>query len=255
MKFTPSSRLLSAAVAAAGVVALAGVARADRRAFTETYEYTTMPEGQTAVELHTRQSRATFDGDASPQAFVFQLEIEHGITERWDVALYHVFAQASDGMGGGTGVALTEMKLETRYRFAERGERPVDFVIYGELAKQFGVGAYDVEGKAILARDFGRATVAANLIAEVGFGPDVAETELELGWAAGLTYEVSPRWKVGAETWGGFEAEHTDEVAASVGPALSWAPASRVWISATAGFGVTDEADAFSLAAIVGLEL
>lgn len=237
------------------VAAAAGDAAADRRAFTKTYEYTTMPEGQTEIELYTTQSRATFDGATSPQSFVLQLEVEHGVTDRWDVSLYHVFTQTSDGMGGGTPLALSEIKARTRYRFAERGELPVDILAYGEVAKEFGASVYEVEAKAILARDVGAVTVAANLIGAVELGGDVEEEELELGWAAGVTYEVSPRWKLGAESWGSFEAAEPEEVAASAGPSVSWAPSTRLWISATAGFGLTDEAAAFTGGAILGFDL
>jgi hypothetical protein len=257
-----SSRLASVSLVVSGAATLAlagataGAAHADRRAFTETYEYTTTPEGQTEVEIHTAQSRLTFDGATSPQEFQLELEIEHGITDRWDIALYHVFTQATDGMGGvATPFGLHKLKLESRYRFAERGELPVDVLVYGELAKDFGASVYEVEAKAILARDFGRVTVAANLIGEVEVGNDVPEAEVELGFAAGLTYEVSPRWKIGAETWGGFEAEEPEELGASAGPAISWAPGSRIWLSATAGFGLTDEAAAFTGQAIIGLNL
>lgn len=248
-------RLAATCLAAATLVTGVGAAHADRRAFTRTYEYTTMPEGQTEVELITTQSRTTFDGATSPQAFSLQLELEHGLTDRWDVALYHVFEQSTDGRGGGTALALSELKLETRYRFAERGELPVDLLLYGEVAKQFGAGAYDVETKVILARDLGPVTAAVNLIGEVGFGNDVDETELELGWAAGASYELSPTWKLGAETWGDFEAEHTDAIAASAGPAVSWAPSPALWVAATAGWGLTDTADAFSVRAVLGLGL
>lgn len=243
------------AVLLVAALAVPTVAHADRRAFTRTYEYMTMPQGQTEVEIYTTQTRATFDGATSPQTFDLQLEIEHGITDRWDVSLYHVFSQSTDGMGGGSPLALSELKLRSRYRFAERGELPVDVLAYGEVVKEFGAGVYALEGKAIVARDFGRATVAANLIAEAELGNDVDETELELGWAAGVTYEATPAWKLGAETWGDFEAEHPDELAASVGPALSWAPSPNLWVSTTAGFGVTDEAAAFSVRAILGLGL
>ncbi len=251
----PMPRTTCTFLVAATLVTVGGTAHADRRAFTRTYEYTTMPEGQTEVELATTQSRATFAGRTSPQTFDLQLEVEHGITDRWDIALYHVFSQTSDEIGGRGALALAEMKLETRYRFAERGELPVDILVYGELAKQFGTSAYDVESKVILARDLGRVTTAANLIAEVGFGRDVAETELELGWAAGASVELSPAWKLGAETWGNFEAEHTDAIAASAGPAVSWAPSQALWVAATAGWGLTDSADAFSVRAVIGLGL
>lgn len=257
------ARRLRPLLATAGLAALAtatlalaapGRAHADRRPFTRTYDYTTTPERQTEIEIMSTQSRATFD-DGALRGFELQLEIEHGITDRWDIALYHVFTQATDGMGGGTPFGLHELKLESRYRLKERGELPVDVVLYGEVAKEFGAGVYETEAKLILARDLGRATVAANLIGEVAFGSGVPEAELELGWAAGVTYEVSPRWKLGVESWGGFEAEAPDELGASVGPALSWAPSSRMWVAGTAGFGLTDQADAFSARAIIGLNL
>ena len=84
MPSTSRVHLLVAAGAATLLAgALAGDARADRRAFTRTYEYTTMPEGQTEIEIYSTHSRATFDGATSPQSFVLQLEVEHGITDRW----------------------------------------------------------------------------------------------------------------------------------------------------------------------------
>ena len=250
-----TSRVVIPAVVLSTVAALGGPALADRRAFTRTYEYATMPEGQTEVELYSTHSLASFDGDASPQSFVFQLELEHGISDRWDVSLYHVFAQSSDGAGGGSPLALSEIKLRTRYRFAERGELPVDLLAYAEVAKDFGVGVYALEGKAIVARDVGPLTLATNLIAEVVVGNDVDEPEVELGWAVGATYELTPAWKLGAETWGDFETEHTDEIAASAGPAVSWAPTQALWVTTTAGWGLTDHADAFSVRAILGLGL
>jgi hypothetical protein len=147
---------------------------------------------------------------------------------------------------------LGEIKLETRYRLAERGEWPVDTLLYFEVAKDFGASAYEVEGKLMGARDFGALTAALNLISEVKFGQDTAETELELGWAAGVTYQAHPKLRLGAESWGAIE---DSEVAASLGPALSVAPASDFWVALTAGFGLTDEADAFSAHAIFGIEL
>ncbi|MEZ4403282.1 MAG: hypothetical protein R3B06_24870 [Kofleriaceae bacterium] len=235
------------------VVATPALAHADRRSFTQTYEYMTAPAGQTEVELHTRQARSTW-ADGAPESFTFALEVEHGITERWDIALYHVFEQASDATAP-VPLHLSEIKLESRYRFAERGELPVDLAAYGELVRAFGASAYEAEAKAIVARDFGKVTAAVNLIGAVEFGADVAETEVEAGWAAGVTYEVSPTWKVGAESWGGFEVEYPDEVTGWAGPAASWAPSAQLWVAATAGFGLTSTSDKFSIGGIVGLNL
>lgn len=252
-----SLRLRFALPALALTLALPSLASADRRAFTQTYEYMTMPRGETEVEIYSTQNQATWDDD-SPSSFELALEVEHGITDRWDVALYHIFDQSTgDGTVTNPGEAFhfAELKLESRYRFAERGELPVDTVAYLELVKVFGGSVYEAEAKAILARDFGQVTVAVNPIVEIEFGGDVPEAEVGLGWAAGATYEVAPSLKVGAETWGGFELEEADEIAVSAGPAISWAPSSSLWVATTIGFGLGDNADKLSVRAAIGMHL
>lgn len=240
------------AVSALVVIAAAGEARADLRSFTQTYEYSTVPQGRTAVELWHTQGRLTWDKDTA-QTIQHIVELEHGITDHWDIALYNVFEQTA---GGGAVMAepyhYSETKLETRYRFANRGEWPVDTLVYLELAKEFGESLYEIEGKVIGARDFGELTVAANAIVEVKLGNDAAETEPEFGWALGATYQLHPKVRAGAETWGAAEE---GEVKLSIGPAVSLAPSSNFWVTVTAGFGLTDEADAFSARAIIGIEL
>jgi hypothetical protein len=225
---------------------------ADRRMFTSTYEYKTVPEGHTALELWHTESRATWDDD-SPHAMTEILELEHGLTDHWDAALYTVFTQV--GSADPTiaqPLSLHEMKVESRYRFADRGELPVDIMAYGEVAREFGGGAYELEAKAILARDFDKLLIAANLIGAVELGSDVPETEAEFGWAVGATYEVHPKLNIGVETFGEIEEE---EVAASVGPAIAVAPSGNFWFTFTAGFGLTDEAPKLSGRLIVGVEL
>jgi hypothetical protein len=231
-------------------------ASADRRLFTHTYEYKTVPEGRTALEFWHTESRDTWD-NTTPQRLESILEIEHGITEKWDAAIYTVFEQVAGGTVGGVmtpseSFRLSEMQLESRYRFADRGELPVDILAYGEFVKVFGESLYEIEAKGIFARDFDKVTVALNLIAEIEFGKNAPETEPEFGFALGATYEVHPKLNVGVETFGEIGEE---EVAASVGPAIAVAPHSNFWFAFTAGFGLTDEAAALSGRLIVGVEL
>src|SRR5690349_15660591 len=75
------------------VLALSSPASADRRLFTSTYEYKTVPQGHTAIEMWHTESRPRLGGDV--QALEQILEIEHGLTDRWDAALYTVFTQVS----------------------------------------------------------------------------------------------------------------------------------------------------------------
>ncbi|HUS29981.1 MAG TPA: hypothetical protein VMZ53_15855 [Kofleriaceae bacterium] len=251
-----SARLLVVGGALAATTFLDSTAHADRRMFTSTYEYKTVPEGHTALELWHTESRQTWD-NTTPQALEHILEIEHGLTDHWDLAFYTVFDQTAGGTVAGVATEsepfhLAEMKLETRYRFADRGELPVDILAYGELVKVFGESIYEVEAKGIFARDFDKVTVALNVIAEIMLGKNAPETEPEFGWALGASYEVHPKVNVGVETYGEIEEE---EVGASIGPALAIAPSGNFWFTFTAAFGLTDEAPALSGRLIVGVEL
>lgn len=255
-----SRTLLAVAVAGALGIAPAtvGTAHADLRSFTHAYEYATMPAGKTALELWHTQTRTTPDA-SSPQIYEGILEIEHGITEHWDIAFYTVLEQVAAGPLASEPLHLSEAKLETRYRVAERGELPVDTLVYLEAAKEFGESRYEIESKVIGARDFGDVTVAANAIAEIITGKDVVETELELGWAVGLTYQAHPKLRIGVETWGSIA---DGKVYVDAGPAISFAPAGNFWATVTLGFAVTERDavvgashGAASARAIFGIEL
>lgn len=251
---------ISALAAAALLGSLAsGVAHADRRAFTYTYEYMTMPRGDTELEFYNEHRRPEMDDDNQAQ-FEWQLEIEHGLTERWDISLYTVFTQ---GAGDDEPFRYDATKLRTRYRFSERGMSPLDTLLYLEVAKRFGENTWEIEPKLVLARDFGKLTAAFNAIGEVEIeeemtagGDGEQEVGFEPGWAAGLTYEASPRFKFGLESFGALESPGDEnEIEAWIGPALSWAPSPRMWLSSTAGFGVSDHSEDLRLRFILGLGL
>lgn len=248
-------RLVVAAVLAA--VSWPTIASADRRSFTRTYEYMSQTRGQTELELYTTQSQATFDGD-SPESFELQLAIEHGITDRWDVSLFHVFEQET-GSGTladrGEPLHFAELELRTRYRFAERGELPVDTVAYLEATKVFGGSVYRAQARAVLARDLGRVTVAVNPTIEIVFGGDVSVPDVGAGWAAGMTFDLAPTLEVGAETWGSFDVDAPGEAGFSAGPSASWSPTQSLWIATTVGFGLNDNADRIDVRGVVGLLL
>jgi hypothetical protein len=232
------------------VPALTSTASADRRLFTYTYEYKTVPQGHTAIELWHTESRATWDADTT-QSMEHILEIEHGLTDRWDAAIYTVFEQTASNNPAveSEPFSFHEIKLETRYRFADRGEWPVDVLAYGEVVKVFGEGVYEIEGKAILARDFDNLTAAVNIIGALEFEP---EAEPEFGYAAGLAYELHPKLSIGAETY----AKITEyEQSFAGGPAIAVAPSANAWLTFTLGFGFNDEAPALAGRFILGVEL
>jgi opacity protein-like surface antigen len=240
------------------LAAAASSAHADRRSFTRTYEYMTMPEGETELELYTTQSQADYGHSA--EAFALQLEVEHGITNRWDFSIAHGFDQVSGVTGDDDRpFGLRDIKLHTRYRLEERGEWPVDVQLHAEGGKLFGDQIYEGSGRLILARDLDKLAIAANASGDVVHVREgETATEISLGWAAGATYDVFPEIKLGAEAWGDYlldTEEGVDPLRASAGPALSWAPATSLWVTLTAGFGITENADDLSVRGAVGLHL
>lgn len=247
------ARLAGAAAAAAALLA-AGPAAADRRAFTETYDDQTQSEGETELEWWIEQAAATFD-DGAPQRLDLRLAIEHGITRRWDVALFTVLDEVADDTGTLVPLGLRELRLRTRYRFAEAGELPVDLLVIGEAAKAFGAGAYDGVARIVAARQLDRLELAVNAIGGITFGPDVDDAVIEVGWAAGVSYELVPELRLGVESWGGLDVDEPGDVGVSVGPALGWSPATSLWVALGAGFGVAGDADELSVRAILGIDL
>lgn len=224
--------------------ALPAAARADRRSFTETYEYATAGEAETELEVYTAHGRR--DG---AKTVGLELAIEHGVTERWDVAVFHRLAQAAGGPLG-----FEQLAVRTRYRFSERGELPVDLLALAEAARVFGPHAYQGEARLVVARELGPVTAALNLIGVVGVAEvdGSFETELDPAGAFGLTWSALPTLRLGGEIWG---ARVDDAIEASAGPAISWAPASSFWATVTAGVGVTDDADDYAVRLAIGAVL
>ncbi len=243
---------------AASSLGLAAAAQADRRAFTRTYEYVTQAEDALELEYYLTQSQADMS-QASTRSIEQQVEIEYGLTNRWDISIYQVYSQPSGG-----GLYYSATKLRTRYRFSERGINPVDVLAYLELIRPSLGSSWKLEPKLVLAKDIGKVTVAVNLIPEFVFtqagGADggSTETEFEPGWALGVTYEASPKWKLGAETWGSMEEAFDSEARTTelyAGPAVSFAPSEKFWIAATAGFGLNEDAKDFSARTIIAVGL
>ena len=236
-------------LALALVCALVGSASADRRMFTYTFEYRTLAEGHTTLSLWHTETRDDLGGDGA-QRLEHILEVEHGITEHWDAGVLLAFDQvhAPDPLAEQS-LSFHEVRLQNRYRFADRSEWPVDLQLQLDASKHFGASAYDLELRAVIARDVDKVTVALNVLGLASIGKDVPDT-YDLGWAGGATYELHPKLNAGVETFGAFDSSQ-----ASVGPALALAPSSKLWLTLTAAFGLTDETPELAARAILGIEL
>jgi hypothetical protein len=231
------------------------VGAADQRSYTFTYQPLTSPKGGLDVELYTTFVDPT-DGSARGRGWQHQIELEYGITDSWDVALYNVFRRPY-----GAELEYEAVKLRSRYRLTEPGASLVDTVLYVEAKRSFvDERPTSFEEKLIVGKDFGRANLALNLVAEQELV--AGATELEWGFAAGASWEFSPSFRLGAETFGDVKEATTpggDELVleAWAGPAVSVSLPLRAgvlqggWLALTAGVGLTPDSDDLRLRAIL----
>lgn len=238
-------------------------AAAHRRAFVHTYEYQTVPKGETELEWWSTQSR-TDSGSDGVSNLELRIEFEHGITDRWDMAVYNVLKQSEGPIeADNEGMHFAKTKLETRYRLAERGDRPVDTLLYFEISKAFGETEWEVEQKFVFSRDLGKSKLALNLISEIELekeleesGEEEFEVEYTPAWAFGYTTAISPKLMVGFENFGKVtDFGGSNAVKTAIGPTISLAPSSSVWLSATAAFALNDRSDHFNFRFILGIGL
>ena len=252
---------LSAALLAGALLLQPAPARADRRAYAETYEAVTAPKGELDVEAWSTYARdgEVMNGPAA-RGWRNMLELEYGITNRWDVALYNMMDIDRES----NETKYAGLKVETRYRLFPAGEWIVDPVLYFEYQfLRVGDARHKFEVKLIAAKDFGPWNVAANLAAETEKLRESGDFIPEAEYAFGVSRELgSPRFKLGAEIFGKTEKAPDGpwEWFAWAGPALSWATGLSsgalhgLWITVGAGRGLTDESEAWYGRAIVGLQ-
>jgi hypothetical protein len=252
-----------ALVLAAAAALLPGSAQADRRAYGTTYEAVTAPKGELDVESWTTYApEGEVEGSAASKGMREMIELEYGITDHWDVALYNML----DIVSGETDSGYAGFKIETRYRPVDRGVWPIDPVFYLEFQQLFrGDAEQKIEAKLIGAKDIGKLNIAANLaFEEERLSDKTWNTEVE--YAAGASYAITPAWQLGAEIFGkaeseaeGAEMETEIENRTWIGPAISWAGGgsgvlSGVWFTLAGGAGLTENSDSYYARLIVGFQ-
>jgi hypothetical protein len=276
----PRPRALALLTAAAAALAAPAAALGSPRPLPFTYPYQTLPEGSLEVEQYVdlvpvRVVRELPDGTTEGVVSVrseLQTELEYGLTDRLEVALYFAFSQG--GSATAPFLQFRGLKQRAHYRFAELGEWPVDVGVYLELAE--GHSELEFEEKLLLSRQLGALNVAANLWVEQEWYFQTRETKYVYNPTVGATYEVSPRISLGAEYWvrGRFDKQRattdTGETSDSPRAAAHYAgptlllQAKQAWISVGAyarldqlgsGVAVGDPFGKVWIRAVLGLDL
>ncbi len=221
---------------------LGTVAQADRRSFVWTYEYLTMPEGASEVEYYLTHKVPDMHKHGDKNTWDHAVEYEYGLSDRWDIAIYQTWRHTETSTDDDFN--YTGSKFRTRYRIGEKNQYPVDILLYAEYILGDGDYSDKIEAKLILAKDIGKWNVAYNQIyeKEVSDGDD-----FEHAYAAGLSYEFSPRFKLGLESTGNY----TDDKY-YIGPTASWA-SEKYWVNLGALRGLNDRSDDLKFRLIIGI--
>lgn len=190
-----------------GLVALCGstAAFANPHPLPYSYPYQTLPKGKVEVEeiadlIPMRVAREKEDGTRDAVTAVrsqLQTELELGVSDRLELALYFSFHQAATA--DTPAMRFDGLKQRLRYRFAEEGDLPVDMGVYFEVAEFYN--EVEIEEKLLLSRRFGYLTAVCNLWVEQEYYFQTQEWKHIYNPTLGATYEFSPSFQLGLEYW------------------------------------------------------
>ncbi len=209
------THLFAAALGASiAAIAWSTEASATSRPLPFTYTYDTLGEGETELESYVdltpvKATDQSTGKDVWYTATQFQIEYEHGITDRLELGLYLAYQPESVNYVPGTAATLTEgtgFKERLKYRLLDEGDCPVDLALYGELVEY--TNEFEIEAKLILQKRFGDLRIAANDWVEREFYYSVSPQEWVLNPTVGATYQVTPAFHAGVEYW--MRAEFPD---------------------------------------------
>ena len=131
--------------------------------------------------------------DAQRDFYRHSVAVEYGITEHWMLdgrsSFKHETAQANE---------FESARLESRYRFGDEGDRPVDVAVSGEFNVThfaFANDEYGFEPRLILSKDIEQMNLTVNLPVEI----PLDHGALSMVPAFGMRYDVSEAFRFGSE--------------------------------------------------------
>jgi hypothetical protein len=240
-----------------GLIAVTSTAHANSRALPFTYTTDTLAPGQAEVEETVDLTPLRgLTANGAPTTYLsqtFQTEIEIGVAERLELALYFTFAPTYPNISDPAVMPeATGIKQRIRYILATPGEWPIDVGFYGETSENDH--EFELEGKILLQKRFDKLRVAANVWAEyeLYFEKDATtgdhQRDVVLNPTLGATYEISPMFSIGIDSW--LRGEYPTNPAPAtrtfgLGPEYYIGPAlmlsfEKVWWSFAAYARVTD---------------
>ena len=166
---------------------------ADQRHFVWTYEYKTVKLGEVEFEHYYTTSYPNSSDISEGTVTEHQLELEIGMNDRYDFAVYHQFVQKETFTYKG-------FKLRGRYRFGEANQYFLDPLLYLEYHGKPDFSEHKIEAKLIFAKETNQIIASFNPVLEVEYEHE--EREIETEYAAGITYKFNKLFNAGFELKG-----------------------------------------------------
>ena len=204
------------------VIIISTSSYADNRRYVWTYEYQTLPAGKGEFENYFTLSSPDMRHPKGKTTTEHQLELEIGMTDRFDFGIYQTFQQ-----NPGEALSYEGYKLRGRYRFGERGGYFVNTLLYLEYKGKADFSEHEIESKIILAKDFGKINISFNPIFVYEYEN---KWEFLTEYALGTSYELNELLKFGVEAKGGKDGNY-------IGPVIAHGT-EKFWVTLGSAFKV-----------------
>ena len=208
---------------AAVVLAFGATAQAGERTFAYNYETTVMPKGEWEYEQQLTWKHDKHEKDSSYNRFDIRHELEYGITDRLQAALYLDWRYTGGKSVSNDRARVRDVALEVIYQLTDPNEDAFGSALYGEV--KWGDEVFEMEGKFLLQKNIGDWMLVWNgKVAAEWESKDYDEDKGEFGQTAGISYRLSDRVSLGVEAVHEWELKNWDTAGDHVvyaGPSLS----------------------------------
>lgn len=216
---------------------------ADKRHYVWTYDYQTIEPGQGEIESYYTATAPKWGQLENNVVIEQQVELEVGMTDRFDFGVYGVYTQEPEGS-----LQFSGYKLRARYRFGEQDQLLLDPLLYIEYKGKPDFSEHGFETKLILAKNLGNISFALNPTLELEM--EHGEEEFEVEYTLGTSYRISNSLNIGLEAKGSRDGHY-------IGPVISHG-SKHLWVALGSAFAITSVEEykpEFQLRLLVGIGL
>jgi len=231
------------------------IAGADERRFTYVHESTVHAPGEIAYEQFVTWKTDRADRPGFNRVD-FRHEIEFGVVEDFQIGLY-LPDWRIEWDDNDSSVRFRDVAVDGILALTDPNTDGLGSALYAEV--KLGDELFVLEAKLLLQKNIDRVVIAWNGVAEAEWEGDGYDDDKGVfGQTLGVSYEINPRWLIGAELVHEIEyagwSDWGDHFVA-IGPNVSHRR-EQFWITATALFQVSDMANEsdFQLRTIIGFD-